>query len=158
MKKYLIAAVITAAGAGALFAQAAPAQQKTAPATEKSAPAIKVDKIVTAASVENREPVNETAAFDKSAGRVYTWTKITAPEVPVKIKHVYYADDKKVAEIELNVTTSPYRVWSSKSVWPGTWKVDVTDETGAVLATVQFTVADAKTAVEPAKPAAAPAK
>jgi hypothetical protein len=110
-----------------------------------------VEKIATAASVENREPVNETAAFDKATERVFTWTRVTAAQVPAKIKHVYYSDGKKVAEVELSVNSSPYRVWSSKAVRPGNWKVEVTDEDGAVLSSAEFTVSDSKTAAEPAK-------
>ena len=144
MKKYLIASLMTVAAACAVCAQTAPAEQP-------AAPAIKVEKLVTAAGVENREPVDESAAFDKTAGKVYTWTKITAEQVPTKIKHVYYADNKKVFELELSVNGSPYRVWSNKTVWPGNWKVEVTDEAGTVLASAEFTVSDAKPAAEPMK-------
>ena len=144
MKKYLIASLVTVAAACAVYAQTAPAEQKTAPA-------IKVEKIVTAAGVENREPVNEAASFDKSAGKVYTWTRITSEQVPTKIKHIYYADGKKVFELELSINSSPYRVWSNKTVWPGNWKVEVTDEAGTVLSSVEFTISDAKPDVEPVK-------
>jgi len=136
MKKTLFA-ITLAAVFGYVHAQTP--DQGSAPAP--AAAAIKVEKIVTAPAVENREPVSEASAFDATVGRVYTWTKIAAAEVPVKIKHVYYADDKKVREIELEVKAKTYRVWSNKSVWPGNWKVEVTDEAGAVLATVTFTVA-----------------
>ncbi len=143
MKKYILASAIVASAACVLCAQTAPAEQK-------AAPAIKVEKMVTAASVENREPVNEASAFDKSAGKVYTWTRVTAETVPAKIKHIYYADGKKTAEVELEVKASPYRVWSSKTVWPGSWKVEAVDEAGTVLSTVEFTVSAAK-ADEPVK-------
>ncbi len=144
MKKVLFA-VTLAAVSGYAHAQA-PAQE---PAQTPAAAEIKVEKILTAAAVENREPVNETSAFDKAVGRVYTWTKIVTTEAPVKIKHIYYADNKKAAEIELDIKAKTYRVWSSKSVWPGNWKVEVTDEAGAVLATVTFTVAGTAAAETP---------
>jgi len=143
MKKYIVMAAIVTTAACALYAQQESAEKN-------SAPVIKVEKIVTAAAVESREPVGETAAFDKTTPRVYTWTKIAAEQTPLKIKHVYYADEKKVAEVELTVNSSPYRVWSSKTVWPGNWKVEVTDEAGTVLATTEFTVSDARSAEEPA--------
>ena len=143
--KNVLLAITFAAVSGYAYAQT-PAQ---APAKAADAAVIKVEKMVTAASVENREPVNETAAFDKTAGRIYTWTRITTTEAPVKIKHVYYADDKKAAEIELNVAAKTYRVWSNKSVWPGNWKVEATDEAGTVLATVSFTVSGAEPAQTP---------
>lgn len=127
-----------AAAAGYAYAQAPAAQPVNAP----SVPEITIEKIVTAVSVENREPVDETSTFDKTAGRVYTWTKVAATATPVKLKHVYYAANKKVAEIDLSINAKAYRVWSSKAVWPGDWKVEATDEAGKVLATVTFTVSN----------------
>lgn len=147
MKKYLIVSAIIAAAACAVYAQTPAA----APEAAKAAPAVKVEKIVVAAGVENREPVGEAATFDKSAEKVFTWTRISAETTPVTIKHVYYHEGKMVREIELKVNSSPYRVWSWKNVTPGSWKVEVTDEAGAVLATTEFTVTAAKAAEEPAK-------
>lgn len=158
MKKYLLMSAIITAAACAVYAQSPATAPATAPAKApaatpeavKAAPAIKVEKIVVAAGVENREPVGEAATF--AAGKVYTWTKISAETTPAAIKHVYYLDGKLVREIELKVNSSPYRVWSWKNVTPGSWKVEVTDEAGAVLATAEFTVtAEAAATPEPAK-------
>ena len=140
MKKIIAAAALFLLPVFSVLAQEATKPQ----AGEAAAPEIKVEKIVTASSVENREPVGETAAFDGAAGRVYTWTKITAANTPVAIKHVYYFGEKKVFELELSIKSSPYRVWSNKAVWPGSWKVDVTDETGKVLSSASFTVSAEK--------------
>lgn len=134
MKKYLIVSAFLAAAACAVCAQ-------TEPAAQQAASAIKVEKAVTAASVADREPVGETSAFDNATTKVYVWTRITAEQVPVTIKHVYYHEGKMVREIPLSVKSSPYRVWSAKNVVPGNWKVDVTDEDGNVLASLVFTVA-----------------
>ena len=146
MKKYILVASIIAAAACAVYAQT-----PVAPEAMKAAPAVKVEKIVIASGVENREPVGEAAAFGKSAGKVFTWTKISAGTTPVTIKHVYYLDGKMVREIELKINASPYRVWSWKNVTPGNWKVEVTDEAGAVLASAEFSVTDAPAAAGPAK-------
>ena len=136
MKKLLIAAILAAAS-GYIYAQAQTAETKAAPAA-----GIKVEKIVTASGVENREPINETSAFDKSAGKVYTWTRITGASTPARIKHIYYLNEKKEAEVELQVGGSPWRIWSNKNVRPGNWKVEVIDEAGATLAAAVFTVAE----------------
>lgn len=136
MNKYILASTIMAVAACALYAQGETAGKTAA------VPAVKVEKVVTAAGVEKKEPVGEAMAFAKDTSRVFTWTRITAEQPPVKIKHVYYFDGKKAGEVELSVNSSPYRVWSSKAVWPGSWKVEVTDEAGAVLATSEFTVGD----------------
>lgn len=143
MKKFVLASAVALAAACAVYAQA--------PATEQpTAPAIKVEKILAATGVENRVPVGEAVTFGKAVERVYVWTRITAERTPVKIKHVYYFEGKKAGEIELMVNSSPYRVWSNKSVRPGSWKVEVTDEAGAVLASLEFTVT-AEAAAQPAK-------
>ena len=135
MKKYPVVLAIAAAAVCAVYAQPVPAEQK-------AAPVIKVEKIVTAASVVKREPINETASFDSSVTQVYTWTKIIAEQVPTTIKHVYYHNGTKVREIPLAVNSSPYRVWSVKNVFPGDWKVEVADEAGTVLGSVTFTVSE----------------
>lgn len=174
MKK-LLAATMLVTVSGCLFAQApaenapaqapaveaAPAAQPAAepapaPAAEAQAPApaIKVEKIVTAAGIEKKEPVGETAAFYKDTEKVYTWTRIIAENAPVKVKHAYYLGDKKMGEIEIPVNGSPWRIWSAKKVVPGSWKVEILDEKDAVLASAAFTVSAEARPEPPAAPAA----
>lgn len=175
MKKYIIMSVLLTAS-GALYAQtastaqpaakpessgtAAAAQEAVQPAQKPAAPTVKVDKLVIAATVEDRIPKGEAATFPGDTKNVFAWTRIVAESVPTKVKHVYYADGKRVAEVELAVNGSPYRVWSSKRVSPGSWKVEVQDENGDVLASSEFTVtageapADKSVAQPAEKPAA----
>lgn len=101
---------------------------------------IKLEKITTALSVENREPAGESASFGASAGKVICWTKILASAVPAEIKHAWYADGRKVLEITLQVKHHSTRTWSSKSVRPGKWKVEVIAASGETLGSAEFTV------------------
>ncbi len=101
---------------------------------------ITVTKIVAAASVSNLDPVGENTEFPASVGTVSVWTKVSAKTVPTTIKHVWYFGDTKVFEQSLDIKFSSTRTWSTKSVKPGSWKVDVTDEGGTVLSSVSFTV------------------
>ena len=101
---------------------------------------LKVEKALAATSVENREPVGENTEFEASVGTVYCWTKIAAQTTPATIKHVWYAGDQRVFEKPLEIKYASTRTWSSKSVKAGNWRVDVTDDAGAVLASVSFTV------------------
>jgi hypothetical protein len=110
------------------------------PAQEKTMAAVRVDKIETAQGVENREPLNPSSAFDNATERVYCWTRITADSTPAVIKHIWYHNNEKVAEVPLNINNSPARTWSYKTVRPGPWKVEVAGEDGMVLATREFTV------------------
>jgi hypothetical protein len=113
----------------------------TLAAAQKEPPkGLSVEKAVVATSVENHEPVGEATEFEASVGKVYCWTKVVAETVPTKIKHVWYVDDKQVSEIPLDVNYPSTRTWSTKTIWAGSWRVDVTDEAGNVLTSVNFTV------------------
>ncbi len=116
---------------------AAAAQVRSAKAADQP---IEVTKIVAATSVNNLEPVGENTEFPASTGTVSVWTKISAKTVPTTIKHVWYFGDVKVFEQPLDIKFTSTRTWSTKSVKPGSWKVDVTDEGGTVLSSVSFTV------------------
>lgn len=142
MKKYVIASAIVAAGACALYAM----DKSDSEMMEK--PAVKVEKIVTAAGVQDKEPVGEAKTFAEDTERVFTWTRIAAMHPPVMVMHNYYFGGKMVAQVELEIKGPSYRVWSSKSVQPGEWKVEVTDEAGKVLATAMFTVGEAPMKME----------
>lgn len=90
--------------------------------------------------MNNLEPVGENKEFDASVGTVSCWTKVTATTVPATIKHVWYFGDKKVYEYPLDVKFPSTHTRSSKSVKSGSWRVDVTDEAGTVLSSINFIV------------------
>ncbi len=113
----------------------------TLAAAQKESPkGLSVEKAVAATSVEDHEPVGEAKEFNASVGKVYCWTKVVAETVPTKIKHVWYVDNQQVSEIPLDINYPSTRTWSTKTIRAGSWRVDVTDETGTVLTSVNFTV------------------
>ena len=126
----LIGCVLVAFGGAA-------AHEKSTTATDQG---VKVEKIVAATSVNNLELVGESNEFSSSVGTVYCWTKVRSQSVPATIKHVWYVGDKKVFEYSLNLKFNSTRTWSSKSLRPGDWNVDVTDDAGVVLSSVSFVV------------------
>jgi hypothetical protein len=132
MKKLIVLLVCVLVALGV-----AVAQEKTIKTADQG---IVVEKIVAATSVDNHEAVGENKEFDASVGTIYCWTKVTAKTVPATIKHVWYLGDKKVFEQSLDLKFASTRTWSSKSVRPGSWKVDVTDDAGTVLSSVNFVV------------------
>ena len=134
-------------------AQAAPADAKAAPAQN----AVKVEKIVVAAGVENREAAGEATTFGADVGQVYCWTKLAVAEPPAKVKYVWSLDGKQVYEHPLDIKSSG-RWWASKKVQTGSWKVEVQSENGEGLGSVEFTVSgEAKAAAPATAPAPAPA-
>ena len=132
MRNMMVLLAVLSLGA-TVFAQA-PKQQAEAPKPYQ------VEKIALGTGVESRELVGEATEFDVSVGRVYCWTKITSQNVPTTIKHVWYTDEKEAAEVTLNVQYPSTRTWSSKTIGPGVWRVEVVSETGEVLASTGFTV------------------
>ncbi len=124
-----------------------------------------VDEAVTCTSVADRKPEGAASSFPAEVGRVFAFTKIKGGAEGSSVTHRWLYGDKTVAEVKLDVKASPYRVWSSKGIAPGqkgAWKVEIADDAGKVLKTVEFMVggeAPAKEAAPKAaeKPAAKPA-
>ncbi len=74
--------------------------------------------------------------------KIYCWTSVRSKTVPSKLTHVWYREGKKRAEVELELSTSPFRTWSSKNIWPGNWRVEVLGRDGEVLAAEDLQVSD----------------
>ncbi|MFA5162215.1 MAG: DUF2914 domain-containing protein [Elusimicrobiales bacterium] len=148
MRKYAIVAIPVFAFAGAALAQnAAPAKAEPAKAEAAAdaakpaqpASALKAEKLVIASAVENREPVGETADFPAGTEKAFCWMKVSGAAEGT-VTHVWYLEGKKVAEVPLQIKYDPMRTWSSKTVSPGSWKVEAVDGSGAQVAAAEFTV------------------
>jgi hypothetical protein len=92
-------------------------------------------------AIDNKEISGEAAQFPETVERLYCWMKVSADQTPVTLKHVWYVDGQKEAEVPLDIKYASMRTWSSKSVRPGSWKVEVVDDKGTVLSSKEFTVA-----------------
>jgi Protein of unknown function (DUF2914) len=77
-----------------------------------------------------------------SVKRLYCFTRLTSETgEETVIKHVWYKDDKKVAEYELPVKGKKWRTYSMKSVEKGVsgdWRVDALESGGKLLKSVKF--------------------
>jgi hypothetical protein len=109
---------------------------------EEAAPkgAIRIDKVSVGSAIDDKEVTGTGTEFDGSIEQLYCWTRVVADDAPTRINHVWSLDGKKVANVTLKVDQLITRTWSRKRVRPGAWKVDVTDESGTVLASQAFTV------------------
>lgn len=114
-----------------------------------AAPSVEVLSAALGTGVDNRELQGEATSFDAAVTRVYCWTKAKAASTPGAIKHVWSVDGKSVSEVPLTLSVSPARTWSYKTVWPGAWKVEIQDDAGAVLKTLEFSVGAAEAAPRP---------
>ena len=116
-----------------------------------------VDEAVSCTSVADRKPEGAASSFPADVGRLFVFSRVKGGAEGASVTHRWIYADKTVAEVKLDVKGSPWRVWSSKGIAPaqsGAWKVDIADDAGKVLKTVEFTVGGDTPAKEPAAPKA----
>jgi len=122
-------------------AQDTTARPAPAPAPAPAASAVSVEAVV-ARSVVDRAPQDTGSAFPADVGQLVLWTKVSGATGST-IHHVWFHGDTEVGNVELAVSTSPYRTWSRKTVpadWTGPWHVEIRDGAGAVVKRIDFTV------------------
>lgn len=98
------------------------------------------DAVITTAIVE-REPVDEVVAFPVQNGKLFCFSRIVGAEEPTVIYHLWYREDQLMSRVELPVKSSSWRTWSAKNLledWPGDWRVEIQDASGALLKTLSF--------------------
>lgn len=99
-----------------------------------------VDSMAFATSVEARVPAGVGSEFAADVGKVSCWLKVSSARESISMKHVWSKDGKIVFELPLSLTTPSGRIWSTKSVTPGSWKVEIVDDAGNVVKSGTFTV------------------
>lgn len=119
------------------------AKKKTRANTASSASnsAVSINDAKTTTKVEDREAVDTSSSF--SAGdKVTVWLSVKNPKQERKVNLVFYRNDAEAGNIELDVGKSyRWRTWARRTVGSaGDWKVDVQDEDGNSLETLEFTV------------------
>jgi hypothetical protein len=123
------------------FSGAAQSDSSASP-SDQAAPQVanvgKLDSIVFATGIKDRVPVGSSTEFGPQMQKVFCWTKISIQHAPFKFKHVWYNGDEKVLEVPLRLGYASGRLWSYKTVTPGSWKVDVVDDAGKVLGSGTF--------------------
>jgi len=101
---------------------------------------ITVDSMAFAAGIDARAPMGIATEFESTTEKVSCWTIVSSSQGPVSVKHVWYKDDNKVFELPLTLTSQSGRLWSTKSVSSGNWRVDVVDDAGNVVTFGSFVV------------------
>ena len=126
-------------------APAAPAAPAPAPAAKAAAPApsLNIARMVIAGSVEDREPAGIASTFPDNTDKVYCFVEMKDAPKDTSITFVWTMGPKEMGKVTQQVKkSSRWRIWSSKTVsgMRGDWKVDVLDESGAVLKSATFKV------------------
>jgi hypothetical protein len=137
MKRIALLALSALLVGGALAAQ-----DSTQAAAAAAAPEVTVVEAVVAKSVVDRQPQDTGSAFPADVGQLVCWTKVTGAGGS-SIHHVWFHGDTQVGDVELQISGSPWRTWSRKTVpadWTGAWHVEVKDAAGNLLKRIDFTV------------------
>jgi hypothetical protein len=96
-----------------------------------------------ASSIENRGPVGIAASFPASQEKVYCYLDIKNVSKDTTITYVWTLGANEMGKVTQPVkTSSRWRTWGNKSIggMKGDWKVDVLDESGALLKSAAFKV------------------
>lgn len=93
--------------------------------------------------VKDLSPVCESEVFPADVKKLYCFTRVTGANKKNKIKHIWYYQDKKLADITLSIKSPDFRTYSRKKIKPyqkGKWRVEVMGLDGINLATLNFTI------------------
>src|SRR5688572_22843459 len=87
-------------------------------------------------AVENKEVVGEAESFPATTPQLVAWSLIEGSETPTTITHEWVHNGVTVATVNLDVKSARYRTNSRITISDrtGSWKVEVKDSSGAVLA------------------------
>ena len=155
MKKAFIycLALALCLSAGFVLAQQAPAPAPapattapaTAPATKAAASAagLNISRMEIASSVENRQPVGIAATFPAATEKVFCYLEFKDVPQDANITYVWTLGPNEMGKVTQQVKKSwRWRTWANKSLggMKGDWKVDVLDESGALLKSATFKV------------------
>ncbi len=107
-------------------------------------PRLAVHRAVLGTDVVDREPVGVATRFPRAAGKVYCFTEVSilAPGGPTRLVHRWTLDGLPQGETELRIAGDRWRTFSNRTVTekPGRWMVQLIDEQGIVLESLEFTV------------------
>lgn len=147
MKKAFICCLAFALclSAGFVLAQQAPAPAPAAPAAAPEAPAagLNISRMEIASSVEDRQPVGIAATFPATTEKVFCYLEFKDVPQDTNITYVWTLGPNEMGKVTQQVKkSSRWRTWANKTVsgMKGDWKVDVLDESGAVLKSATFKV------------------
>ena len=120
--------------------------QTPAPAAEQTQaaqPAIQIEDAVVCQDVVDRAPVGSGEVIAKESERVFCFTRVVGATSDTKITHNWYYKGALKASVVLNVRSSNWRTWSSKTMtpeWVGEWMVEILSEDGTPLESIIFFV------------------
>lgn len=105
----------------------------------------RIAQSLTCLDVEARQCIGNQSVFALSQhNNPHVWMEVHSQALPYVIKHVYYHEGRKYAEVPLAIKYSRMRTWSNitlrSPVYVGSWWVEIVTEDGTVLGQLRFQV------------------
>ena len=92
-------------------------------------------------NITGRQPVDTVKTFDEDAERAWCWTRIYNSGEPKTVKFVWYNHEDQFYTFPASVGTSTgWRTYSSVTLKPGPWRVEIIGPNDELLDKVSFTV------------------
>ncbi len=121
---------------------AAQSEEKKAVATEASS-VVQIEDAVVCQDIVDRAPVGSSDMFVRETSKVYCFCRVVGAEPGSKITHNWYYNGSLKASVKLNVGSSNFRTWSSKTLspeWQGEWMVEILSDDGKPLDSIVFMI------------------
>jgi Protein of unknown function (DUF2914) len=122
-------------------AQPATPMAGQASAREAGQPAVQLAEAVVCQDVVDRKPVGSADVFPKEVPKVYCFTRVVGAAPGTQLTQNWYYKGTLKASVKLNVGSSNYRTWSSKTMmpeWAGQWMVEILAPDGKPLESIIF--------------------
>jgi HEAT repeat protein len=108
---------------------------------EANARTLQVHAARVAKGIRREQPDHAGRVFPASVKNVFFWNEVSVTNVPASLRHVWFLDGKPVYDTTLLVVSPTARVWSSRRIRPGKWRVDVRKPgLNEPIASLSFTV------------------
>nr|WP_320016181.1 DUF2914 domain-containing protein [uncultured Desulfobacter sp.] len=108
---------------------------------------VTIHELVICRSVKNRKYISPGNRFSMENGAkpvVWTWMNVLTDKPPQSLSHIYYLNGKRYCRVILPAPYPRTRTWSNvklnKPEHAGSWRVDVVNSRGQVIARADFTV------------------
>lgn len=108
---------------------------------------VTVSELVVCHSIKNRQYVSPEDTFSMKNGAkpvVWTWMNALTDKPPQELSHIYYLNGKRFCRVILPVRYPRTRTWSKvtmrRAAQAGSWRVDIVNNSGQVIARTHFTV------------------
>lgn len=108
---------------------------------------VTIDQLIICHSIKNRQYVSPENRFSMKNGAkpvVWTWMNTLTDTPPQELSHIYYLNGKRFCRVILPIRFPRTRTWSKvtmkRPAQAGSWRVDVVNNSGQVVARANFTV------------------